>query len=159
ERPSPMQDDSNRNTIIFLVCAVALFFIYQHFVLNPAAQRRQAEAARAHQAAATAPATPGAPGTAPGGVPQVTRGQALAASPPVPIAPPALRGSIALRGARIDDLYLTQFRETVDKTPPPVELLRPEGAPHAWFAEFGWTGANVPGLPNDETVWTLSQGS
>ena len=136
-----MQEESSRNTIIFFVCAVLLFVVYKHFVLDPAAAQRQAELARAHPAAASAPAKPAAPG-APGapGAPataQASRAQALAATPRVPIATPSLKGSIALRGARIDDLYLTQFRETVDKNSPPVELLRPEGAPHAWFAEFG----------------------
>jgi YidC/Oxa1 family membrane protein insertase len=153
-----MQDESNRNTIIFLVCAVLLFFIYQRFVLDPAAQRHQAEAARARaEAAAAAPKTPGAAVAAAAG--PVSRAQALQASPRAPIATPALKGSIALRGARIDDLFLTQFRETVDRDSPPVELLRPEGAQHAWFAEFGWTGANVPGLPTADTVWTVAQGS
>ncbi|MFN4089131.1 MAG: YidC/Oxa1 family insertase periplasmic-domain containing protein, partial [Alphaproteobacteria bacterium] len=39
--------------------------------------------------------------------------------------------AIALRGARIDDLFLTDYRTTVDADAPPVELLRPEGAEHA----------------------------
>ena len=159
-----MQDDSNRNTIIFLVCAGLLFLVYNQFVLNPAAARRQAEV-RAAQAQSAAHAQvqgqqPALPGAAPGSVGQpVTRAQALAASPRVPIASPALKGSIALKGARIDDLFLTQFRETVDKNSPPVELLRPEGAQHPWFAEFGWTGQNVPGLPGPDTLWTVAQGS
>jgi len=134
-----MQDESSRNTIIFLVCAVFLFFIYQHFVLDPAAARRQAEMKQAQAAAAAkaemragAPAAPTVGGEGP-----LTRGQALAASPRVAIATPSLKGSIALKGARIDDLWLTQFRQTVDRSSPPVELLRPEGAQHAWFAEFG----------------------
>ena len=152
-----MQDESSRNTIIFLVCAVLLFFIYQHFVLDPAAARRQAEAAHA-RAAAGAPAqtTGAAPGAASS---TVTRAQALAASPRAAIVTPSLKGSVALKGARIDDLWLTQFRQTVDRNAPPVELLRPEGAEHAWFAEFGWAGANVANLPGDDTVWTLAQGS
>lgn len=148
-----MQDESSRNTIIFLVCAVLLFFIYQHFVLDPATARRQAEVKARAAAEQTAPVKPGVPAL------PATRTQALAASPRIAIDTPALKGSIALRGARIDDLQLTQFRQTVAKDSPPVVLLRPEGAPFAWFAEFGWTGANIPGLPTSNTVWTLAQGS
>ncbi|MDB5465386.1 MAG: preprotein translocase subunit [Phenylobacterium sp.] len=153
-----MQEDSSRNTIIFLVCALGLFIVYQMFVLEPAQKRRQAELAAARPAAtAQQLQRPGAPVL--NVPPAVTRAAALAASPRVPIVTPALKGSISLKGARIDDLFLTQYRETVDRNSPPVELLRPEGAPHAWFAEMGWTGANVPGLPNSDTLWTLAQGS
>lgn len=155
-----MQDES-RNTIIFLVCALVLFFLYNSFVLEPAAKRRQAEAA--HQAAIAQTQHPaGAPGQAAPSVhvpPAAARQAALAASPRVAVATPSLKGSISLRGARIDDLYLTQYRENPDKTSPPVELLRPDGAPYAWFADFGWTGQNAAGLPNPNTLWTLAQGT
>ncbi len=154
-----MQPENHRNTIIFVVCAVILFIGYQMLVLEPAAKRREAEIARQAPPAATL-----APGQAPGlnapAVPvAVTRQAAVAASPRVPIATPSLSGSLSLRGGRIDDLYLTRYRQTVDPKSPPVEFLRPEGAQFAWFAEIGWTGANVPGLPGPATVWTLAQGS
>ncbi|MDP3172918.1 MAG: membrane protein insertase YidC [Phenylobacterium sp.] len=158
-----MRDDSTRNTIIFVVCSLALLLLYQVFILEPAAHRRQAEAARKPAAAIGATAGPAAgtlPGVAaPAQVHVVTRQEAAATSPRVTIDTPALQGSISLKGARFDDLFLKQYRETVDPNSPPVELLRPEGALHAWFAEFGWTGANVPGLPNANTVWTVTQGS
>jgi YidC/Oxa1 family membrane protein insertase len=157
-----MQQES-RNTIIFLVCALALFVLYNFFVLEPASKRRQAEAQHAAAIAQAQGAAQGSAAVRPGAPVQVpaamTRQAALAASPRVPIATPSLRGSLSLKGARIDDLYLTQYRQTVDRNSPPVELLRPEGASNAWFAEFGWTGANVPGLPTADTVWTLTQGS
>jgi YidC/Oxa1 family membrane protein insertase len=152
-----MQEES-RNTIIFLVCALALFVLYNFFVLEPASKRRQAE--QQHAAAVAQAQGPAArPAAAVQAPTAMTRQAALAASPRVPIATPSLKGSLSLKGARIDDLYLVQYRQSVDRNSPPVELLRPEGAPNAWFAEFGWTGANVPGLPTDQTVWTLAQGS
>ena len=162
-----MQDQSNRNTIIFLVCAALMFLLYNQFVLEPAAKRRQADVAAqaaSHPApAASVGAAVGAPGTlavpAVPVAPAVTRAAALAASPRVPVMTPALKGSISLRGARLDDLFLTQYRQTTNKASPPVELLRPEGAPFAWFVDYGWVGQNVPGLPTPATLWTLAQGA
>jgi YidC/Oxa1 family membrane protein insertase len=152
-----MQDETNRNTIIFLVCALVLFAVYQMFVIEPAAKRRQAEMARQAPAAAQQ-AQPGRP-LGPQVPRALTRQAAVAASPRVRIETPALKGSLSLAGARIDDLYLDEYRETVAKGAPPVELLRPEGAKFAWFADIGWTGANVPGLPGPRSVWTLASGS
>ena len=151
-----MPDNSNRNTIIFAVCAMLLLLAYQFLVMGPQTQRRQAELKARETAGAK---TPGilAPGVNPKPV-FVTRGTAIAASPRAQINTPALQGSIALKGARIDDLVLKTYRQTVDPKSPPVELLRPEGTKHAWFTEFGWTGANLPGLPTPDTVWTLAQG-
>jgi YidC/Oxa1 family membrane protein insertase len=138
----------NRNTIVFTVCALALWLLYQMFVLDPIAKRRQAEL-RAHQAAvAAAPLQMAAPGSSI----FVSREQAVAQSPRVQIDSPALQGSLALKGGRIDDLYLKDYRETLAKNSPPVELLRPEGAKNAYFSDSGWTGPIQ--APGPTTVWT-----
>jgi YidC/Oxa1 family membrane protein insertase len=151
-----MKDDSSRNTIIFLVCALVLFVLYNQFVLGP--QQKAAEAARKlHPPAAAAQVAPGAPAlNAP---PVVTRAAALAASPRVPLSNPELKGSISLRGARLDNLFLTRYPQTTANNSPPVEMLRPEGTRFPWFVDYGWVGQNVPGLPGPTTVWTLTQGS
>jgi len=154
-----MQSDNSRNTILFVVCAVAIFILYEMFVLRPSQARREAEIRAAQSQAAAQAGRPGpaAPGAAPA-VRTVPRPQALAQSPRVPVRNPWLRGSIALTGGRIDDLYLTRYRETLAEGSPNVELFRPEGARAAFFADFGWTGANVPGLPGPDTAWTLAEG-
>lgn len=155
-----MQDNSNRNTIIFVVSAMALLLAYQFLVMGPRTKAREAELALNPPAASAqvqAQNLTKAPPTAAETL--VSRQTAAAASPRVRIETPALSGSVSLRGARLDDLYLKQYRETVAKNAPPVELLRPEGAKHAQFAEFGWAGANVPGLPTAATIWTQTAGS
>ena len=48
----------------------------------------------------------------------------------------------------------TCYRQTVQKTSPPVELLTPFGAANAYFAVNGWLGANIAGMPNETTPWT-----
>ena len=76
-----------------------------------------------------------------------------ATSPRLAIETPRLTGSINLRGARIDDLVLPVYRETIDKKSPPVRLLSPAGAKRSYFAGFGWSGDGLS-APNDETIWT-----
>ena len=152
-----MDKESNRNTIIFMVLAMALVFGYQTFVLAPAAKKQQAamlaqqaQAAKLHPQAANGLAAPGN---------FMPRAQVVAQSPRLAVDTPSLAGSINLRGARIDDLYLKTYHQTVDPKSPPVELLRPDGVEHAWFADVGWTGANVPGVPDLNTVWTANAGA
>jgi YidC/Oxa1 family membrane protein insertase len=79
----------------------------------------------------------------------------LAETPRVVIDTPALRGSINLRGAQIDDLFLIRHREGLDKDSPPIRLLSPAGARDAYVAGFGWTGDGIA-LPGPATVWTAS---
>ena len=148
-----MQDETKR-MIAFVVIAALLMLAYQMFVLDPQAKVAKAaqQRAQAEQAAATAAAPAGPP------QPSLSRVQALSAGPRVRIDTPALRGSIALRGARLDDLYLKNYHELPDKSSPQVELLRPEGMANAYFAEQGWLAANLPGVPTPTTQWTLTSG-
>jgi YidC/Oxa1 family membrane protein insertase len=154
-----MEKESNRNTIIFFVCALVLLFGYEQFVMGPAEKKRAAEA---RQAAAlqqkTHPGVPLAPGAAPQAV-YIPLDKALAASPRIKIDTPALTGSVALKGGRIDDLDLKGYHETTDPRSPLVELLRPEGVDHAYFVQTGWTGANLPGLPDENTLWSAPAGA
>ncbi len=73
----------------------------------------------------------------------------------VAIDTPTLKGSINLKGARIDDLILAKYGETVAKNSPPIRLLTPSGAPDAYFVGFSW-GNNGLNPPAPDTVWQAS---
>jgi YidC/Oxa1 family membrane protein insertase len=106
--------------------------------------------------AARGVAAPATPGSVPAAVPQTgsrARDVVLAESPRVAIDTPRLQGSINLRGARFDDLVMTDYRVTIDPKSPPVRLFSPSGTADAYFGQFGWTGA---GAPPTDALWTAS---
>ena len=101
--------------------------------------------------APTAPAVsaPSAPAAA---APSV----AAATGPRVAIETPTLKGSIALQGARLDDLVLTQFFDQPGGKGAPVALFLPKGAKSAYYAQFGWVGAEGVAVPGADTLWSAS---
>lgn len=155
-----MQNENSRNTIIFFVCAALIMGVYYFMVMRPQAEmRRQQQVVAAEQKAATADAGLTSGAAAPAAF-VADRAQALGTAARVPIQTPKLKGSLSLQGARIDDLYLTDYKETLDKNSTPVELFRPQGMEHAYFAQFGWSGPNVAGgVPGPNTPWTLTKGA
>ncbi|UMM64614.1 membrane protein insertase YidC [Aristophania vespae] len=67
-----------------------------------------------------------------------------------------VRGSINLRGARLDDLVLTGYKETLAKDSPQVRLLEKAGAAKPSYVYVGWendAGSAVK-LPTLNTVWS-----
>ena len=95
----------------------------------------------------------------------VSGAAAATAGPTVPkqvprlqIAAHRVRGSISLLGARIDDLVLTDYRETLAPNSPDVRLLEPRSEDHPYYVQYGWSAA--PGeqvkLPDNDTVWAAS---
>ena len=90
---------------------------------------------------------------APGDV--ITREAALGASARVTISSQRLSGSIALKGARLDDLILSDYRETLDADSAQITLLSPSDTAHGYIADYGWVG-NAIATPTADSVWTPS---
>ena len=66
----------------------------------------------------------------------------------------AVSGSIRLKGARFDDLYLTKYNVSLDENSPKVELLKPSTAENQYFADLGWLSLDKSlKLPTADTVW------
>jgi YidC/Oxa1 family membrane protein insertase len=159
--------DDNRNMMLAIGLSVAVLVGWQLFVGIPQLEKqREAQKLQQQQAQSQTPppaqggqAMPGGPQSAAGAQPgTVTREQALAASPRVAIETPRIKGSIALKGARIDDVSLLDYHETVDPKSPDILLLSPSGSPDPFYAEFGWvngSGGHAK-LPDADTVWSAA---
>jgi YidC/Oxa1 family membrane protein insertase len=162
----------NRNTILAVILSGLVLIGWQYFFNIPqmekqrAAQQAQSEMVKPgpQPGSTTTPQTDAMPApsaNAPAtnqpasAAPVVSRDTAIASTPRVKIDTPRVTGSISLRGARIDDLALVQFRETVDPSSPAIVLYSPSGTAEPYYAEFGWvpaTGSTVK-LPDRDTLW------
>jgi YidC/Oxa1 family membrane protein insertase len=149
----------NKNFALFAVIAALILFGWQPIVgrffpaANPPAAQTVAGKTTplAGADAANAPATPGAPAAQ---TPEKMRDRnvVLSESPRIPIDTPTLKGSINLKGPRIDDLVLSQYKETIARDSAPIRLLSPQGSADAYFAGFGWSGSGLQ-VPSPDTVW------
>ncbi len=174
----------HKNTIIAIVLSLGLMVAWQIFIGIPQMDKqRQQEALKQQeqsqvqpgqaqpgqaqpgqtqpgQTTAGAPQAPGVPNTSPAQSQAASREAIIGGTPRVAIDTPRLGGSIDLKGGRIDDLTLTQYRETIDPNSPPIVLFSPSGAPGAYYAEFGWVAAagTSATMPGPDTVWK-QQGS
>src|SRR3954447_1438791 len=164
----------NKNTLIAIALSAIVLLGWQYFVGMPQMERQRLQAqqqaqqqAQPQQQAPSGSATPGnttplpgqptpqAPGQAAPTGQVITREAALAAGPRIAVETPRMKGSIALKGARIDDVSLTGYHETVDPSSPPIVFLSPFGTENPLYAEFGWVngaGQNAK-LPPFESVW------
>jgi YidC/Oxa1 family membrane protein insertase len=71
-----------------------------------------------------------------------------------------VQGSVNLRGARIDDLVLRDYRETIQPGSPNVRILAPREDSAPYFAQWGWTAADGRTVvPDGNTEWTAEGGT
>jgi YidC/Oxa1 family membrane protein insertase len=103
---------------------------------------------------ASAPTVAGAPIAA---LDALDRTAALSRSERIAIETPRLSGSIALKGGRIDDLHLADYRETLDPGSDTVTLLSPLGSEHPFYIAYGWlpTAETPVKTPNPNTDWRM----
>ncbi len=162
-----------KNLVIAIALSLAILLGFQFFYELPKVREQAAQ--QTTQTDLTKPIAPAAPGTAtapattPAAGPQspgavsptaaLDRPAALAESPRIPLDTPSLKGSIALKGGRLDDVVLKGYRETTDPNSPNIVLLSPASAPDPYFADWGWVpaaGTEIK-LPDAQTLWTADK--
>lgn len=159
--------DDKRNMIAAILLSVAILigwnFVSEKFFPTPDKPDVTKTVAGANGAPAATPAaqgqpsalpTPGAP-AAPASTSIRPVDAVLAEGNRIPIETPEIKGSINLVGARIDDITLTKYRQTIKKDSPAVRLFAPGGTPAAYFASIGWAAQGIA-VPGANTVWTAT---
>ncbi len=158
-----MQD--NRNFMIAIALTMAILLGYTYFYDAPLQQeaeqtRQEQRIAEAEQKGEELPDFGSAENISGGASNQgqgmsiaINRDDALYNSPRISIVSKHLKGSIALKGGRIDDLTLSDYKETLDEDSKDVALLNPSGTDQAYFVDFNW-GINGAKGPDADSVWT-----
>ena len=162
--------DDKRNLFAAIGLSLLVLVGWQYFItprfIKPVPVETQATQPASPTASATgaapaangagAPSAPVAPAAIPAAATQLTREEALKASPRVHISSAHLSGSLALKGGRIDDLTLTQYRETPDRGSPQIVLLSPAHTEGAFYADFGLLAEGKGDAPDADTLWQAS---
>ena len=147
----------NRRLILAIALSVLILVGFEWLLPKQNHQALHDRAMQSTQATPSADAPrpvtdPAPPGTSPAPIPPPSRHARL------PIAAPSVHGSLDLMGARLDDLLLADYRETVRPDSPEVRVLEPADQKQPNFVQFGWSAA-APGtrVPDDATLWTADQ--
>ncbi len=150
-------DDQNKNLI--LATALSFLVVVVWIWLNPIEEPQppaDTVASETTAEGAVPTVTADAPATSTATAPPA---ETIIEAPRVAIKTPEFDGSISLRGGRIDDLSLTQYRETQDADAETVTLFRPIGEADAYFTLFGWAGLEgITAIPGPDTIWSLESG-
>ena len=155
-------NQETKNIILATCLSILVVLGWEAFYAKPQLERERQLQAQMHprQAAGSQQSSnsPSASGTAAPDeelAPRKTRSEALMESPRVKLDAPAIYGSIALKGARIDDVSFKNYRETVDPNSPHIILLSPADSPSPYYVETGFIAdpsANLI-LPGHDTLW------
>jgi YidC/Oxa1 family membrane protein insertase len=158
-------DDQNKNLILATV--LSFLVILGWFVAGPMLfpqwfpEPQQTATLDGQAPAATGTTAPAATGTpTPATAPLETATATEAAR--LTINTPMLGGSISTEGARIDDLLLKTYHETVDPTSAEVQVLSPVGKEFPYYALFRWApgqGLTDADVPNAKTLWQVTSGN
>ncbi|WP_262692865.1 membrane protein insertase YidC [Kordiimonas aestuarii] len=148
----------NKNFVLFAALSLAILLGYQYFYAGPKMEAARQEVEEARTSAATEEAlAPREVAPEDDTTAEVVENEpVLEEAGSVRIETPELSGSLALRGARFDDLLLTKHKVSKAKGAQNVRLLSPVGAPGAYFVRYGWSasGQNPDAVPNASSIWS-----
>ncbi|MEM8799058.1 MAG: membrane protein insertase YidC, partial [Pseudomonadota bacterium] len=144
-----------RNLILAFAISMGILLIWNMYVSPPPPPAEPAVSSEVPNAPANANTPTPSPQPGKGADAVVAREQAIENTPRLPINSPSLKGSIALKGGRIDDLIFTKYFTTVEQETPEI-LLSPAKTVGGYYANLGWVAASgqAVAVPGADTIWT-----
>jgi YidC/Oxa1 family membrane protein insertase len=148
----------NKRLLAAIAISIGILLLFD--VYNRPSREAQRQAAQNAQQTQTMPSVPlpqantalnpaGVASTGPGD------GAPTTPAPRLRIESQRVQGSVNLRGARLDDLVLRDYRETILPDSPLVRILAPREDSSPYFAQWGWTAADGRTVvPDANTEWT-----
>jgi len=156
----------NRNLIMAVALSMIVLLGWQIFVIQPEMEKEAAEqeriAAEMAQSAATAndsgqPSASAASGT-PAIINNTAPAKAVDTAKRIVIDAPLVRGSFSVRGARLDDVILTSYNETLDENSENIHFLKKISSDTPFFAEFGWSSPDSgQTMPSADSLWSADR--
>ena len=163
-----VMNSDNRNLLLAVALSMAVLFGWQILVVGPEMEKEAAQQQLLAEQQEEKPAVDS-------GTPQTTASadQARTAAMPtktgdtataiadtakrIVIDAPLVSGSFSLQGARIDDVVLTDYRETQEAASENIHFLKKISSNNPFFAEFGWAVSDTQQpMPGADTLWTAS---
>jgi len=162
--------EDSRRILFAIALSLAVLFLWQYLYVIPqqrenqrlleiqqAAQEAQQEARGENSQNADTISITAPPVSPTNSVPTLRDREEILADAPagrINIENEKISGSISLKGARFNDLNLTDYRQTQEEGAPAVPLLSPSGSKSMYFAETGWLTADksLP-VPKKDTLW------
>ncbi|MCB9964839.1 MAG: membrane protein insertase YidC [Rhodospirillales bacterium] len=152
--PAPHQKNKlhpqdQKNLLLFAVMFGVVYLLFDTYVLRPHMEKMGAY----HDQVVQVKAEQGAGFRPPEFLP---REEVIAENQRVTFAHDSLIGSVNLTGARLDDINLRHYYETMEKKRP-IAVMSPEKTQFPRYAEFGWldAGGKKDGMPNMQSLWKV----
>ena len=156
----------NRNLIMAVALSMIVLLGWQIFVIQPEMEKEAAEqeriAAEMAQSATTTNNTDQPSASAASGTPAIINNTAPAkavdTAKRIVIDAPLVRGSFSVRGARLDDVILTSYNETLDENSENIHFLKKISSDTPFFAEFGWSSSDSgQAMPSADSLWSADR--
>lgn len=143
-----MHPQDVRNLIIFAIASLAIWFLYETYILGPQTKALQeAKKARAELLLNDPELMEEAK--------EITREDALAQSERIYFRNDEVSGSMPLKGGVIDDLSLNKYFKTLEKKEN-VHVLTPANVKYTRYINYGWvSGDRKLALPDASTQWQI----